>query len=48
MASIDFASGTIDFQGTETIGGGTGRFSGASGTSHLESDALAVSLTGFT
>ena len=46
-ASIDFASGTIEFQGTETIGGGTGRFAGASGTSYLEGNASAVSLTGF-
>jgi hypothetical protein len=46
-ASIDFASGTIEFQGIETIGGGTGRFSGASGTSYLEGNASALSLTGF-
>ena len=46
-ASIDFASGTIEYQGTEAIGGGTGRFSGASGTSYLEGTASAVSLTGF-
>ena len=46
-ASIDFASGAIEYQGVETIGGGTGRFSGASGTSYLEGHASAVSLTGF-
>ncbi len=45
--SIDFVTGTIAFQGTETIGGGTGRFSDASGTSYLEGHASAVSLTGF-
>ena len=46
-ASFDLVSGTIEFQGTETIGGGTGRFSSASGTSYLEGHASAGSLTGF-
>ena len=46
-ASIDFATGTIDFAGIETLSGGTGRFSDASGTSNLEGNASAVSLTGF-
>lgn len=46
-ASIDFATGTIEFTGIETLGGGTGRFSDASGTSNLEGSASAVSLTGF-
>ena len=46
-ASINFATGTIEFAGIETFSGGTGRFSDASGTSNLEGSASAVSLTGF-
>jgi len=46
-ASLDLVSGTVEFQGTESIGGGTGRFSNASGTSYLEGSASAASLTGF-
>jgi hypothetical protein len=46
-ASINFATGTIDFAGIETFSGGTGRFSDASGTSNLEGSASAASLTGF-
>ena len=45
--SIDFTTGNIAFQGTETYAGGTGRFSDASGTSFLEGHASAVSLNGF-
>ena len=47
LASLDLVSGTVEFQGTETIGGGTGRFSSALGTSCLEGNASTVSLTGF-
>jgi hypothetical protein len=46
-ASVNFATGTIEFSGIETLSGGTGRFSDASGTSDLEGSASAVSLTGF-
>ena len=46
-ASFDLVSGTIEYQGTETISGGTGQFSGASGTSYLEGTASTVTLTGF-
>jgi|SRR5437773_6915055 len=46
-ASIDFTTGTIAFEVIETFVGGTGRFSDASGTSVLEGDASAVTLTGF-
>jgi hypothetical protein len=45
--SIDFAGGAISFQGNETIVGGAGRFSNASGSSYLEGDASARTLTGF-
>jgi hypothetical protein len=45
--SIDFATGTIAFEGIETYAGGTGRFVDASGTSFLEGHASAVTLTGF-
>jgi len=45
--SIDFATGTIAFEGIETYAGGTGRFADASGTSFLEGHASAVTLTGF-
>src|SRR5262245_2048541 len=46
-ASINFLTGDIAFEGIETFVGGTGRFSDASGTSYLEGDASAVTLTGF-
>ena len=46
-ASIDFATGAIAFAATETFVGGTGRFSGASGTSLLEGDASSATQTGF-
>lgn len=46
-ASIDFTTGAIAFTATETLAGGTGRFSGASGTSFLEGDASAATLAGF-
>ena len=45
--SIDFTTGNIAFEGTETYAGGTGRFSEASGTSYLEGSASAVTLNGF-
>lgn len=46
-ASIAFATGDITFEGVETFVGGTGRFADASGTSFLEGDASASTLTGF-
>lgn len=46
-ASINLATGVIAFEGIETIVGGTGRFSNASGESFLEGEASAVTLTGF-
>ena len=47
LGSIDFATGTITFEGIETYAGGTGRFADASGVSYLEGHASAVTLTGF-
>lgn len=46
-ASFNLATGAIEFASTETIVGGTGRFSNASGEGFIEGHASAVTLTGF-
>jgi hypothetical protein len=46
-ASFNLATGAIAFETIETIVGGTGRFSNASGESFIEGHASAVTLTGF-
>ena len=46
-ASFNLATGAIEFASTETIVGGTARFSNASGEGFIEGHASAVTLTGF-
>ncbi len=46
-AGFNLASGEIAFASIETIVGGTGRFSDASGETFVEGHASAVTLTGF-
>jgi len=45
-ATADLVTGIVNFRGTETFNGGTGRFAGASGTDSLEGSASNVTNTG--
>jgi hypothetical protein len=46
-ATIDPVTGNVEYQGTETYSGGTGRFALASGQSFLQGTASTVTNTGF-
>jgi hypothetical protein len=47
MALINVATGDVQYMGTETFQGGTGRFADASGTSQLSGTASLFTETGF-
>jgi len=47
MALVNVATGDVQYMGTETFQGGTGRFADASGTSQLTGTASLLTGTGF-